>query len=54
MTPYEKLKSLPNAKQYLKPEIGFKELDEIAYAESHTDYAKKMQKAKQELFKKIM
>ena len=41
MTPYEKLKSLDNAEQYLKPGITFEELDKIAYAESHTDYAKK-------------
>jgi hypothetical protein len=53
MTPYEKLKSLENAEQYLKPGIIFKELDKIAYAESHTDYAKKMQKEKQKLFKKL-
>ncbi len=53
MTPYGKLKSLPNAEQYLKPGISFNDLDKIAYAESHTDYAKKMQKAKQELFKNI-
>lgn len=53
MTPYEKLKSLPKAKQYLKPGISFNDLDKIAYRESHTDYAKKMQKAKQELFKNL-
>lgn len=53
MTPYEKLKSLDNAEQYLKPEITFEELDKIAYVMSHTDYAKKMQKAKQILFKNL-
>jgi uncharacterized alpha/beta hydrolase family protein len=53
MIQYEKLKSLPNAEQYLKPGTSFDVLDKIAYAESHTDYAKKMQKAKQELFKNI-
>lgn len=51
--PYEKLKSLPNAEQYLKSGITFEELDKIAYAMSHTDYAKKMQKAKQILFKNL-
>ena len=30
MTPYEKLKSLPDAIQYLKPEITFQILDEFA------------------------
>jgi hypothetical protein len=53
MTPYEKLKSLENAEQYLKPGITFEELDKIAYAMSHTDYAKKMQKAKQKLFNNL-
>jgi len=53
MTPYEKLKSLENAEQYLKPGIAFKKLDSIAYAMSHTDYAKKMQKEKQILFKNL-
>jgi hypothetical protein len=33
MTPYEKLKSLDNAEQYLKPGITFEELDKIAYAD---------------------
>jgi len=53
MTPYEKLKSLENAEQYLKPGITFEEMDKIAYATSHTDYAKKMQKEKQVLFKNL-
>jgi transposase InsO family protein len=53
MTPYEKLKSLENAEQYLKPGITFEDLDNIAYAMSHTDYAKKMQKEKQILFKNL-
>ncbi len=30
MTPYEKLKSLPNSEKYLKPEISFEKLDELA------------------------
>lgn len=53
MTPYEKLKSLKNAEQYLKPEIAFNELDKIAFEMSSTDYAKKMQNAKQILFKNL-
>jgi len=53
MTPYEKLKSFENAEQYLKPGITFEELDKIAYTMSHTDYAKKMQKEKQILFKNL-
>jgi len=53
MTPYEKLKSLPDAEQYLKPKITFEKLDKIAYAESHTEYAIKMQKEKQKMFKNL-
>ncbi len=53
MTPYEKLKSLPDAKKYLKPGITFAKLDEIAYVMSDTDYAEMMKKAKEKLFVKI-
>lgn len=53
MTPYEKFKSLENAEQYLKSGINFEELDKIAFEISSTDYAKKMQKEKQLLFKNI-
>jgi transposase InsO family protein len=49
-TPYEKLKSLPNAKNYLKPGVTFEQLDKIAYAESDNDFAQKMQTAKDKLF----
>lgn len=41
--PYEKLKSLPNATQYLKPGITFELLDEQAYAMSDTQWAAAMQ-----------
>ena len=51
--PYEKLKSLENAKQYLKPEFSFDELDKIAYAKSDNDFAEEMMKEKDKLFKKI-
>jgi len=50
-TPYEKLKSLENAKQYLKDGISFKILDKIAYQKSDNDFAQEMQKAKEKLFK---
>jgi len=50
MTAYEKLKSLPNAEQYLKDRVTFTELDKIAYAFSDNEWAEKMQKAKQKLF----
>jgi len=49
--PYEKLKSLKNAEQYLKEGISFEILDKIAYEKSDNDCAALMQKAKQQLFK---
>ena len=49
--PYDKLKSLENAEQYLKDNITFKQLDIIAFQMSDNDFAEKMQKAKEELFK---
>lgn len=48
--PYERLKSLPNAQQYLKPGITFEILDKIAYQKSDNQCAALMQKAKEELF----
>jgi len=51
MVPYEKLKSLKNAKQYLKEGVSFEELDKIAYCKSDNDFAEEMQKAKEKLFK---
>ena len=53
MTPYERLKSLENANQYLKDGITFEVLDRIAYEESDNEFGKRMMKAKEELFKKI-
>ena len=51
--PYEKLKALPNAEQYLKPGITFAQLDEIAYSQSDVDYKTAMNKARSTLFVKI-
>ncbi|MDO8592701.1 MAG: integrase [bacterium] len=53
MAPYEKLKSLDHAEQYLKSDFSFAELDKIAYAMSDNQFAEKMQKEKTRLFKKI-
>jgi transposase InsO family protein len=53
MTPYEKLKSLPNAEQYLKEGVAFVALDAIAAAESDNDFAEKMHTAKVDLCKKL-
>lgn len=51
MVPYEKLKSLSKAKQYLKNNVTFEELDKIAYEKNDNESAQEMQKAKIELFK---
>ncbi len=51
LIPYEKLKSLENATQYLREGVTIESLDELAYAESDNEYAKEMQKKKAELFK---
>lgn len=52
-TPYEKLKSLDNADQYLKRHIFFKDLDAIAYQNSDTEFALEMNEAKATMFKKL-
>lgn len=50
LTPYERLKSLENAQQYLKKGITFEILDKIAYDKSDNEFTELMQKAKDELF----
>jgi len=52
-TPYEALKSLPNAKNFLKKGISFEKLDKVAYEKSDNEFAASMQKAKVELFNKF-
>jgi len=53
MTPYDKLKSLPDAAQYLKPGITFKHLDDITTKQSDLDAWKQLQKARTKLFDTI-
>ena len=53
MTPYEKLKSLDNAKDYLKESLSFEQLDKDAYKISDNKAADKMNLAKKQLFKQI-
>ena len=53
LTPYKKLKSLPNAEQYLTRGLTFAHLDKQAYAQSHTAFARQMNRAKRALFKKL-
>lgn len=52
-TPYEKLKSLPNASQYLKPEITFEQLDVQAAKMSDNDAALALNNARRKLFQAI-
>ena len=53
MTPYEKLKSLDSAEQFLKPGITFQQLDAQAHAISDNDAAQRMNDARALLFKTI-
>lgn len=53
MTPYDKLKSLPDAKDYLKPGVTFEILDAVALQISDNQAAEQLQKARQKLFKII-
>ncbi|MBU6389479.1 DDE-type integrase/transposase/recombinase [Patescibacteria group bacterium] len=52
-TPYEKLKSLPDAASYLKPGWTFAKLDKIAYARSDTEHAERMIEAKVKLAEEL-
>lgn len=52
-TPYEKLKSLPEAAQCLKPEVGFAQLDRRAARMSDTECARKMGAAKARLLRAV-
>lgn len=53
MTPYDQLKSLPDAERYLKLDVTFSQLDEIAYAISDNQAAEQLNNARQELFHSI-
>jgi transposase InsO family protein len=53
MTPYDKLKSLPDAQQHLKAGITFKKLDDIAKSMSDNEAADQLQLQRTLLFKQI-
>lgn len=53
MTPYDKLKSLPNAELCLKPGVSFEHLDAIAHAISDNKAAQRLKQARAELFQSI-
>lgn len=53
MTPYDKLKSLPDARNYLKAGLSFEILDKVAHQVSDNQAADHLQKARQKLFNTI-
>ena len=53
MTPYDKLKSLPNAESYLKEDISFEILDAIAMEMSDNEAAEALLNARKTLFNQI-
>jgi hypothetical protein len=53
MTPYDKLKSIPDADGYLKPGVSFEILDKVATEISDNRAAELLNSAKQKLFKTI-
>ena len=52
-TPYEKLKSLPNAERFLKPGVTFADLDVAAHAMSDLEANRRANRARDELFRTI-
>jgi transposase InsO family protein len=53
MTPYEKLKSLPKAKGFLKPGITFAQLEQTAKRISDNEAARQLNEARKKLFQSI-
>jgi len=53
MTPYDKLKSLPDSEKYLKEGLTFEIMDKIAFAITDSQSADRLQKARQSLFQTI-
>jgi transposase InsO family protein len=52
-TPYEKLKSLQDADSYLKGGLSFDLLDEVAHAMSDNQAAKRMNQARERIFRAV-
>ena len=51
MTPYEKLKTLSDAAQYLKPGTSFEHLDALAGLRSDNEVAERLNEARAKLFR---
>ncbi len=52
-TPYEKLRSLTDAREYLRPGVTFEWMDAIAFQMSDNEFAERMVKARSNLFRQI-
>ena len=52
-TPYERLKSLPEAESYLRPGVTFEGLEAIASQMSDNQFAERMVKARSNLFQQV-
>ena len=50
MTPYDRLRSLPDAERFLKPGVDFALLDAVATAETDLEAARRVQAERRELF----
>ncbi len=53
MTPYEQLRSLPDAASHLKPGITLEQLDALAHASSDNDAARALMGARTALFRQV-
>lgn len=53
LTPFEKLKSLEKAEQYLKPDLSLAQLDQRAQKMSDTECARQMATAKRQLLRRV-
>ncbi|MEQ8484124.1 MAG: integrase, partial [Pseudomonadales bacterium] len=53
MTPYEKLKSLPQTQAALNPDMSLEILDTVAHQISDNEAADRLQQARRKLFNKI-
>ncbi|WP_236631716.1 hypothetical protein, partial [Endozoicomonas numazuensis] len=53
MTPYEKFRSLPNSKKYLKKGITLEELEARATSMGDNEAAEQLQTARESLFQSI-
>jgi len=53
MTPYERLKSLPQAESYLRPSVTLEKLSTIANQMSDNEFAERMVNARSNLFEQI-